>query len=93
MEDPKLLDTPIGFAHQIIEDAQIALKAGVKLSEPMARYLMLAKAYVERTEELRKANNGLKAYAIDLAIYKAMAGADQVIPGGAVIPTVEHSER
>jgi hypothetical protein len=79
MSDPQVLDTPIGFAQQIIEDAAISQKAGVKLSEPMARYLMLAKAYLERTEELRKANNGLKALEHDLAIYKSLAGR---APGG-----------
>jgi hypothetical protein len=88
MEDPRVLDTPIGFAQQIIEDAAVAQKAGVMLSEPMKRYLMLAEAYLDRTEELRKANNGLKAYAQDLAIYKGMANINSVPDD-----TVEHSER
>lgn len=83
------LDTPIGFAQQVIEDAAVAQKAGVMLSEPMKRYLMLAQAYLDRIEELRIANNGLKALEIDLAIYKQMAGSNKVISGA----TLEHSER
>jgi len=78
---PKVLDTPIGWAQQIIEDAEVSLKNGNRLSEPNARYLMLAKAYMERTEELRISRNMNTALTHDLAIYKQICGADKPPPG------------
>lgn len=89
--EPKIQDTPIGFALQIIEDASISIKANIKLSEPMTRYLMLAKAYVDRVEDLRLANNSIKALSHDLAIYKEMAGANT--PNTVLPDTVVCSER
>lgn len=69
-----LVDTPIGFALQVIEDAAIAEKNKILPSEPARRQLTLARAYIDRVEELRVARNMITALSKDLAIYREMAG-------------------